>query len=571
MRDEPKNGISLPGKMRQAILAILGKIHGMRSFEYVRAYSAVGLGLTAFNAVFLLGRESDFPFLFGYSWKYLIFLGVYFSGAISVLLSTFRVTRVLERASHYLKLAGISLMALATLMLLNPGDNLEVTLFFVPLQLVVLFGWNPVASRLPAVMEMPTGRFLRLAAANLLVLLILLSLVEFGSRFLVKEPDLIPDGFKFNNFTMFTMDGPLDATYRIKDANLDVRVRTNNLGFRIDMEMDLFTRYDKRQNEKVVLLTGGSAAFGIGATDNDTTIAGQLQQELNSRQQTNHYTVFNLASGGWIAYQEFLALDLYGKNLDPDWIVAMDGRNDGFVSILHGHGPGEVSNTIKAYINGYLYRQNKPSFYRGWLENEIVRYSHAYRLLTGKSYVVNTLGEYDPIHWSDVDKTISFYIHSLESILNVCGHCKVILSTQPLANFNSKEFLPPGDNLQSIADIYRNAEWYVKERPGYSTAIDIDDETRRDFVVYFYSVIIDKAQALCERDPSRCQFFDIGMLFPDEVDSRWRFFVDSVHLNNAGQAKIAQFYADKIIEADLGSAAELLIEDSGVVVAALNR
>ena len=41
--------------------------------------------------------------------------------------------------------------------------------------------------------------------------------------------------------------------------------------------------------------------------------------------------------------------------------------------------------------------------------------------------------------------------------------------------------------------------------------------------------------------------------------------------NDAGQAKIAQFYADKILEADLGTAVELLTEDSRVVGAALNR
>ena len=53
-----------------------------------------------------------------------------------------------------------------------------------------------------------------------------------------------------------------------------------------------------------------------------------MQYYLNSMQNTIKYTVINLGMGGYIAYQQYLALELWGKSFDPDWVVAMDGFND---------------------------------------------------------------------------------------------------------------------------------------------------------------------------------------------------------------------------------------------------
>jgi len=99
--------------------------------------------------------------------------------------------------------------------------------------------------------------------------------------------------------------------------------------------------------------------------------------------------------GSWIAYQQFIGLELWGPSFDPDWVVVMDGHNDAGVGCAYSQG---LMNPLffpamKSYIDGYLGNgQTRPVFYRGWIENEIIKYSAAYRALTGKDYIPNPQG-----------------------------------------------------------------------------------------------------------------------------------------------------------------------------------
>ena len=78
----------------------------------------------------------------------------------------------------------------------------------------------------------------------------------------------------------------------------------------------------------------------VGATANERTIAAELEAVLNQRQSVHRYRVLNLGMGGWIAYQQFVGLTIFGLPLDPSWIVTMDGHNDATVTCAHGSGAG---------------------------------------------------------------------------------------------------------------------------------------------------------------------------------------------------------------------------------------
>lgn len=95
--------------------------------------------------------------------------------------------------------------------------------------------------------------------------------------------------------------------------HIPAEVTTNSIGFRDDREFDFSKPYEKGPKEKVVLFTGGSAAWGVGATHGDTTIPGRMQHYLNEAQDEYNYTVVNLGMGSYIAYQQAIALDLWGK------------------------------------------------------------------------------------------------------------------------------------------------------------------------------------------------------------------------------------------------------------------
>src|SRR6202035_4272598 len=81
-------------------------------------------------------------------------------------------------------------------------------------------------------------------------------------------------------------------------------VRTNSLGYNDPREFIVGRAYKKAADEKVVLFTGGSAAWGVGATATDRTVAGRMQYYLNTLQNGERYTVINLAMGSWIAVQQ---------------------------------------------------------------------------------------------------------------------------------------------------------------------------------------------------------------------------------------------------------------------------
>lgn len=105
-------------------------------------------------------------------------------------------------------------------------------------------------------------------------------------------------------------------------------VTNNSLGFRCDEfappEPDTF---------RIVLL-GGSAAWGSGASDNDYTIAGQLERLLNAEPaRLGSYKkakVYNLAQVNGLQTHEIISLLLYGVEMKPDLVISYNGWNEIF-------------------------------------------------------------------------------------------------------------------------------------------------------------------------------------------------------------------------------------------------
>ena len=147
-------------------------------------------------------------------------------------------------------------------------------------------------------------------------------------------------------YLMFSADGPMDIKFRNARNPGDVEIGhlvTNNMGFRMVEPVRFDARRPKAQGERVVLFTGGSAAWGAGATSNDTTIAARMQAILNEAQPTHRYVVISLSSARWISIQSVLAITLYGLNFDPDWVVGMDGTTISADACVYGAGRDRMS------------------------------------------------------------------------------------------------------------------------------------------------------------------------------------------------------------------------------------
>ena len=329
--------------------------------------------------------------------------------------------------------------------------------------------------------------------------------------------------------------------------------------------------YKKAANEKVVLFTGGSAAWGVGATATDRTVAGRMQYYLNTLQSGERYTVINLAMGSWIAFQQFIGLQHWGSQFDPDWVVSMDGFNDAGVGCNYSQGPGNPMYfaTMRSYIDGYLMSTLHPVFYRGWLENKLIKHSKAYRIITGKQYVADdqifdqSSSEHAlirrqiiPTKVGEARQMLAFYLASERGMLNLFPRARYILSTQPVVNpftgdFNDIYEYPVGSPERKAA-----IEKRTKDLEGYLTQYENEmcgQDTAQPANTYIFDNGALQLEQLADEEAARgrvVEYYNIGTLFPDPRPERMPYFIDAPHLTDKGMDVIGKFYAEKILAAD---------------------
>src|SRR5580700_736164 len=417
---------------------------------------------------------------------------------------------------------------------------------------------------------------IRVVAVNLIVLIVLLGGIEFYFRHWGHEKqDKLLNGL-WQTFQPYVMITTAPGDYRefsntFTNERYRSTVRTNSLGFNDRHEFDLSSPYKKAANERVVLFTGGSAAWGVGATATDRTVAGRMEYYLNTLQSGERYTVINLAMGSWIAFQQFIGLQLWGPQFDPDWVVAMDGFNDAGVGCNYSQGPGNPMYfaTMRSYIDGYLMSTLHPVFYRGWLENKLIQHSKAYRIITGKQYVpddqmfdqsshedMEVRRQIIPTKVGEARQMLAFYLAAERGTLNLFPRASYILSTQPVVNQFTGDF---NDIYQyPVGSPERNAaiEKRTVELEGYLTQYEnamCGQDTAQPANTYIFGNGAIQLERLADEEAARGRlvaYYNIGTLFPDPRSERVPFFIDPVHLSDQGMDVIGKFYAEKILAAD---------------------
>jgi hypothetical protein len=421
-------------------------------------------------------------------------------------------------------------------------------------------------------------KIFRIILINALVFLALLASVEIyyrsksGSPVVTKvangmglliQPYVVFSNPPHNDYTLWTNI--------FTGQNTKANVRSNNQGYNDPREFDWTKPYKKAPNEKVVLTVGGSTMWGVGSSTWDNTIAGSLQKTLNEGQSETKYTVINLGMGSWIAYQQFIGLEMWGSTFKPDWVVIMDGHNDAGVACSYSQG---VTNplyfpVIKAYIDSYL-GVARPVFYRGQWENELIRLSAAYRTVTGASYINN------PLQYDDTNKDMTrdefrkiivptkvgaardmlrFYLKATEASLSLFPKAKYIISTQPMANQFTGDFVDVYKPSQEAADPVAMARHDSALEVYLSATQDklCNTETYIPAFTYVYvkgAFEFEKLAAAKRAEGRFVEYHNTGRLFPNERADRLKYFLDAAHVNDEGANVIGAFYAGRILAAD---------------------
>jgi hypothetical protein len=411
---------------------------------------------------------------------------------------------------------------------------------------------------------------------NLAVLAGLLALIEIGFRLSDRTPQSAGATIQWLEFAPFVMfHNPYipGGTYNWDDVThgrtFVGKIINNQAGFAMREEVDFSRVRPKAPNERVVIFTGGSTAWGVGSTSNETTVAGRLQAILNESQTQYRYTVLNLAMGGWISVQQFIALALYGRNLQPDWLVAMDGLNDAAVSCAHSQGAAHTMHywLMEVYMKGYVFGQLHPVLYRGWLENELIKHSVAYRKLTGQT-PVNLDVHLDtrdpgtgrsvirPTPWSDLERQLELYLQTESQMVDLFPRAKAILSTQPLPfNFESvygRVYQDRGTPAEATAtaDLKKQLDGIRETSKGRECGLDMWNNAR-DWFMPTSALRLEAVANQYAGAGREVHYVNTGALFPNHTNARNNFFIDPAHLNDAGADVVARLYAETILASDL--------------------
>jgi hypothetical protein len=412
-------------------------------------------------------------------------------------------------------------------------------------------------------------------------------IIEGASRFLEREQPNLADGLAFTlqPYIMFSDSGRArNFSWRNQATNTDIpsQLRLNNLGFSETRDFtfpvdDAFVReFGKKPGEKLVLMTGASVVHGVGATSNANTIAGQLQRALNEKQSQQRYRVINLAMGGWNAYQEFIGLSIFGAPLRPDWVVSMDGTLDASTVCSQGNGPG---NPLQWPTMLYLTGGGQRTSYQGRVLQWLVEHSAAARLVTGQAKPApnNQVGdifidedEPDPrfrmklrgLTVASLDRQVDFYLQAHRNMVDLFDSANVLLGTAPLLHNNAvtNTYRPAFDPSQSPAEAESDKHRLAAELDAYmAKARDTKCDSRVDSPTLGYfmarsALRLEQSVADWSVHPSsrKVLYTNVEELFPNLYGVRLPYFIDNAHLSDLGHRRIAEFFADQILQTDLG-------------------
>ena len=423
-------------------------------------------------------------------------------------------------------------------------------------------------------------RSILIVGINFIVLIALLGTVElyFRWRYPAGADQFATTNGLWQKFAPYVMFLTAPGTYtswtnQFTGKNFPAHVVTNSLGFNDTHEFDYSRPYQKAANERVVLFTGGSVAWGLGSTSTETTIAGRMQYYLNNAQSKIKYTVINLAMGSYIAYQEHIALQLWGELFDPDWIVVMDGFNDSEVGCTYSQGVGNPMYfaIAQAYITDYLFATAHPVFYRGWFENELIKHSAAYRALTGEQYVSNSLvfdttskedmaarAAIIPTKVAQSRDMLAFYLKAERATLGLSPKARYIFSTQPTVNQFTGDFVdiyasPTDSAAHREAMAARDAalEAYLTHyQDEICTAANMQSSST--YIFGEGAIQLERWVDNERRAGKDVAYYNVGAELPNDRADRIPYFIDPIHLSDKGADALGHFYAEKILSADSG-------------------
>ena len=150
---------------------------------------------------------------------------------------------------------------------------------------------------------------------------------------------------------------------------------------------------------------------------------------------------------------------------------------------------------------------------------------------------------------------LQFYIKATKASLSLFPRAKYILSTQPLVNEFTGEFVDVYKRSQLEADAIAMArreealEIYLKAN---EEKICNTETYQPSFTYVFVKGAFELEKlAAQERAAGRfVEYHNIGRIFPNARADRLKYFIDAPHISDRGAREIGKFYATRILQVE---------------------
>ena len=294
--------------------------------------------------------------------------------------------------------------------------------------------------------------------------------------------------------------------YMSKDRSLNARSRAD---FLFNHEL---SRYSAKEVDKIaeeqpcairIVVIGGSAAKGIGASSKDATWHALLEKKLRSELNRLDIFIFNAAMGAFVSAQERIAYDLAIAPRKPDLVINLNGFNDVNLPLKAGVAPGDPLQMGLRYAQVY----SSPWFWV--LANNSTFFRYIHNKYIDKYLYKHSREIIDDEYWSmNVANNISaIYIENMRYLIyrGKQSGTPTIVVFQP---------------WKLISKARRIGKWGIKRR----------DEVYLQY--YIYGRIKDGLQ----EEEREGKFVDISNIFTEEISN----YVDEVHVADKGQRIIAE-------------------------------
>lgn len=313
--------------------------------------------------------------------------------------------------------------------------------------------------------------------------------------------------------------------------NITKRAVSNKMSIKTDENgYSITPAYSYQDPDITIIVTGGSTIFGVGSTDNSTTVPSIIERLINQRLELRAEVV-NMSMRGANSFQEMLLVNRYLAEKRADLVLAISGVND--VS-------GDLTTVEDRFLGKHIWNNAVPLVHRAERGDLILinlvhkmRYSfYTFDLLYRQLKSDSRAAQGDLLAFgTPVEPNIR-----RDAPINLKQHAKITAThyaaVDQISKMNAADFI-----MILQPSLFNKKKWSAEETNRIKKR-KWDDETiktRRQIQERYYEAY--------RKTEKPFEFIDLSGIF---AESKNTLYIDHLHYNDLAAEKFAENIVESI-------------------------